>query len=344
MRSRATVLVPAAVVALAAAPASAPADIADRLDEPAAEIECAKWEAGQPTQIAKLRGRVVVLHFSDPDRITSQAAVPTMKKLAAAWKDAPVTIVEVVTSSTETAAAAYASKELPPWAVGWDAKGASSGRYPGDSIPRTYLIGPDGRIVWHAHVQALTKDLVQAQVSRVQFFAPGPDVKRAKSAARLASEMKFGAALHEGEKVEADRLSTDADRALVQAIRADVARTYEFDKKLLETLVKDCDWGLAWRRVQRMKAVFAGTEYEAKANADIARLEANPVVAYVRPAQDQYDALIDQYAKARTKKDVESLLTAVRNFADRYVNTKPGDRAAQWIPAIEKRLAELSAK
>ena len=141
---------------------------------------------------------------------------------------------------------------------------------------------------------------------------------------------------------EADRLSTDADRALVQAIRADVARTYEFDKKLLETLVKDCDWGLAWRRVQRMKAVFAGTEYEAKANADVARLEANPVVAYVRPAQDQYDALIDQYAKARTKKDVESLLTAVRNFADRYVNTKPGDRAAQWIPAIEKRLAELS--
>jgi hypothetical protein len=337
---------PAAVALAAAAVTAAPAraDIADRLDEPAPEIECAKWAAGAPTQITKLKGRVVVLHFSDPERITSQAALATLRKLAAAWKDAPVSNVEVVTAPMEASATTYAAKESPSWPVGWDAKGASSAKYPGTSVPRTYLIGPDGKIVWHAHVQALTKDLVQSQVDRVQFFAPGPDVKSARAVARAAADMRYAAALAEAAKVDTDKKATDADRALVKALRDEFARTWAMKKKLLDALMKDLDWGIAWRRAKQMEAIFKGTEFEDDAAAEIAKLEANPIVAYVRPAQDQYDQLVEDAAKARLRKEVESVLLRAEKFAEAFVNTKPGDRSIDLIEALKKRLAEMPAK
>ncbi|MCE9638216.1 MAG: TlpA family protein disulfide reductase [Planctomycetes bacterium] len=341
--ARLALLAPIALVAIAD-PSFARADIADRLDEVAPEIECAKWVAGQPVQLSKLRGRVVVLHFSDPERITSQAAVPPLKKLAQTWKDAPVTIVEVVTSPAEASALSYAAKESPAWAAGLDASGVTQSRYPGTSMPRTYLIGPDGRIVWHAHVLALTKELVQAQLDRVQFFAPGQDVKKAKGVAKAASEMKYAAALAEAGKVEADKLATDADRALIAAVRADIERTWELKKKLADALIKDLDWGIGWRRALQLQALFKGTAHQADADAFVAKLDAEPMVKYVRPAQNRYDDLLVLASKARTKSQIEEVIKELKDFQDLYKNLKLTERAADLVETLEKRLADLKGK
>ena len=337
----------AAVIALAASPLLAPgaaADIADRLSEPAPEIDCSKWAAGEPVRISKLRGRVVILHLSDPERITSQAAVPPLRKLAKAWKDQPVSIVEVVLAPMEATALTYAAKELPDWPVGIDAKGSTAGRYPGTSVPRTYLIGPDGRIVWHAHVQALTKDLVQGQVDRVQFFTPGPDVKKAKGVAKAAAEQRYGPALAEAARVEADQQATDADRAICKALREDVARTWELEKKLFDAQCKDLDWGLAWRRAERMVSLFKGTDMEDAAKAEVAKLEEKPIVGYVRPAQDRYDDLLADVSKARSRKDLETALRKAQQFAVEFETIKPGERARDLVSQLEKRLAEMTGK
>ena len=295
-------------------------------------------------QLSKLRGRVVVLHFSDPERITSQAAVPPLRKLAQTWKDAPVTIVEVVTSPAEASAMAYAAKESPPWPAGFDAAGATQARYPGTSMPRTYLIGPDGRIVWHAHVLALTKEIVQAQVDRVQFFAPGPDVKKAKAAAKAASDMKYAAALAEAAKVDADKTATDADRALVAAIRADIDRTWELKKKLADLLIKDLDWGIGWRRALQLQALFKGTAHQADADAFVAKLDAEPMVKYVRPAQNRYDDLLVLASKARTKSQIDDVIKELKDFQDLYKNLKLTERAADLVETLEKRLADMKGK
>lgn len=335
----------AAALVLALAARAAHADIADKLDQQAPEIECAKWFAGQPTQIAKLRGRVVVLHLSDPERITSQAAVATLRKLAAAWKDHPVTIVEVVTAPMEATGATYAAKELPPWTVGWDAKGATSLRYAGSSVPRTYLIGPDGRVVFHAHVQAFTKDLVQGQVDRVPFFDVPADVKKARNVAKLASEQRYGAALAEAAKVEADKFATDADRALCKLIQADVERTWALQSKVLDALIKENDWGLAWRRADRMRTIFQGTTHQAAADKVMAELEAKEIVPYVKAVQDTYDKLLEDVAKARTRKQFEEVVDKVRRFAGEHAeHNRPGARAKTLLEQLEKRLAEWEGR
>jgi thiol-disulfide isomerase/thioredoxin len=332
----------AAIVVLASSPARA--EIADKLDQIAPEIECAAWAAGQPAQLSKLRGRVVVLHFSDPDRVTSQAALPALRKVAEAWKDRPVTVVEVVVSPMQASATTYAAKSLPPWSVGWDGKGTSAARFAGTSVPRTYLLGPEGRIVWHAHVGALTKDLVQAQVDRVPFFAPGRDVKAARGVARAAAEQRFGAALAEAAKVEADKYATDADRAMCALARADVARTWELQKKVLDNLCRDLDWGYAWRRAQRMKETFAGTDKEPAIDDVIAKLEAREIVPYVRAGQDLLDRIVEDAAKAKTRKDLSDLVERCVLFEEKYGSTKPGERCASLRESLQKRLADLEAK
>lgn len=332
------------MVVVAAFVGAAFAEIADRLDEIAPEIECTKWAAGMPTQITKLRGRVVILHVSDPDRITSQAAVPPLRKLAKAWKDAPVSIVEVVTSPTESSATVYAAKDLPDWPVGWDSKGTTAARFPGTSVPRTYLIGPEGRIVWHAHVQSLTKEIVQAQVDRVQFFVPPPDVKRAKVVAKLAAEQKFGQALAEAAKAEAAKDATPADLTLCKAVRTDVETTWTLQKKVLDALIRENDWGIAWRRAERMAEMFAGTVHGPDAKAVLEELDAKPIVPYVRQAQKEYDGYIEASSKAKTKKDLEALVEKVARFVEVNEHCTPGARAKDLLDQLRSRLAALDAK
>jgi hypothetical protein len=328
-----------AVVAAPAAPARA--DILDRLDQPAPDAVCAKWWNGAAPKSAALRGRVVVVHLCDPSKVTTKAAAAALEKVAGWAKDEPVTIVEVVLGGTEEAAAAWAAR-AKGWVVGWDAEGAASAAYPGSSVPRTYLVGPDGKIAWHAHVGALTEEALAAQVARVAFYAPPKDAKKAVAAAKAASDQRFGAALAEAAKVEADRFASEADRAVVAAIRAEVPRALAFQLKLLDALEAELDWAIAWRRIDAMEEMFQGTPQAAKVAERRRALEARPSAAHERMAQQRLDPILADAAKAKTRRQLEDVIGRLQDFMLDFVHTKAEDKANEWRLLLEARLAALS--
>ncbi|MCG3133754.1 MAG: hypothetical protein HMLKMBBP_00988 [Planctomycetes bacterium] len=322
----------------APAPPSARAEIVDRIDESAPELECAKWFGDAPAKWEKFRGRVVVLHFSRPEVVTSRAAAGSLRDFAKKWATKPVTVIEVALSVEEASVAAYVSRDAPPWPVGHDAAGATAAKFPGTSVPRTYLIGPDGRIFWHAHILALTDAMVQEQLDRIAFVAPGPEVKLGKGCARAAGDMRWADALAAAAKLETDAKASDADREIARQVRAEVPRAFQVDLGRAEKLVTERDYGLAWRRFERMLVRFKGTVHEKAVQDRMAELDAKEIVPFCRKGQDRLDDLMTKWP-TRTRSDVEKLIVAIDEWDSLYGETRPAERAAKFREEMTALLA-----
>jgi hypothetical protein len=335
-------LLAALLVAAALPAATALADIADRLDEKAEPIACSTWWNGDAPNLKKLAGRVVVLHFHDPNRITSKAFEEKTKKLAQSHQDMPFTFIEVIVDCDEVDAQSYAARAEADWLVGWDGKGDTASAYPGSSVPRTYVIGPDGLVVWHAHIAALEPDVLEAQFARARFFEK--DVARkAKALARAMRDYRFGSAVSEAEKILNNRHAKPEEKELAEIAIKEIGRYHAFQKQVARAAMKDLDWGVALKRVSRMEEVYRGTAFEEEVEAERKKLDVNPRVAYVAEAERLMELIIDK-TDVRKKRDLESAIRELHAFVDAYDNTKPAEKARSWITDYEKRLAALQKK
>jgi hypothetical protein len=340
---RPTISLPASVVLLFAIASLAMGEIADRLDEKAKAISCTTWWNGDAPKLAKLKGRVVVLHIHDPTRISSKAFEEKAKQLARSHADQPFTFIEVIVDCDEVDAQSYVARSGADWLVGFDGKGDTASGYPGSSVPRTYVIGPDGLVAWHAHIGALKPDVLDAQFARARFFDIKALPKKAKAAAKAAREYRFGAAVEESDKILASERSTPEEKAIAEVIIVEVGRYHAFQKKVARAAMKDLDWGVALKRVERMQAVYRGTAFADEVAAERKKLDSNPRVAYIAEAERMMEGIIDK-TDVRRKRDLESAIRELTTLADSYANSKPAEKAQSWISDFEKRLAAMRKK
>ncbi len=335
-----------AAAALSAAALLAPpvaADIADRLDQKAADPACSTWWNGKAPKLAKLKGRVVVLHFHDPDRITSKAFEGRVKQLAADHVEQPFTLIEILVDCDERDAQSYVARAGATWLTGWDGKGDTAAAYPGSSVPRTYVIGPDGVVAWQAHIGALTADVLEAQFARARLYDEKALPRKAKAAAKAARELRFGAATKAATKLLGDPYAKDDEKELARTILAEIKRYHAFQMKVVSALEKDLDWGVALQRVEHMREIYRGTDVEAEVEAHWLELDANPRVTYVAAAERLLAKIIDK-TDVRKKRDLEAGLTELRTFIESYDNTKPAERARTWVTEYERRLAAMEKR
>jgi len=325
--------------------AGARADIVDRLDEAAPEISAAQWWNGAAPKPADLRGRVVVLHVSDPARATSKAFVPNLVKLRDAYKSAPVTIVEIVENDDQAVAAAHAgdTESGVTWLVGWDGAGAISRGYPGTSIPRTYVIGPDGKVAWHAHVAALTKEIVDAQVTRCSFGDPKVVPAAARVAAKAMLDLRFGDAIVAADKVFTDRYAGDDAKAFCAKVKKEIARYYAFQKGVVDAAVRDLDWAAAYHRTVRMLVVYKGTDHLDEIERKKAELDANPRVKYIVAAQKELDGIVEHIDREDIK-GLEKLIAKLKEFQSTYPDSSPAKKAGEWIEECQRRITRRRSK
>ena len=325
--------------------AGARADIVDRLDEPAAEIVASAWLNGAAPKLADLRGRVVLLHVSDPARATSKAFVPDLVKLRDAYKSAPVTIVEVVENEDQAVATAHAADAASgvTWLVGWDGTGTLLRGYPGTSIPRTYLIGPDGKVAWHAHIKALTKEILDAQVTRCTFgdskVVPAP----ARVAAKAMLDLRFGDAITAADKVFTDKYAGDDAKAFCAKVKKEVARYYAFQKSVVEALIRDLDWAVAYHRLEKMLVVYKGTDHFDEIVKKKAELDANPRVKYIVAAQRDLDTIVEHIDREDIK-GLEKIVAKLKEFQETYPDSAVAKKAGEWIEECERRIARRKGK
>lgn len=339
--SRRRLLSAALLAAALAVPASA--DIADRLDQKAPEPSCKTWWNGKAPKISKLKGQVVVLHFHDPNRLTSKAFESKVKRLAEDQAGKPFTLIEIIVDCDEVDAQSYVERAGATWLVGWDGKGDAAAEYAGSSVPRTYLIGPDGMVAWHAHIGALTEDALDAQYARARLFDEKSLSRKAKPAAKAARELRFGKAAEEAKKLIGDEHAEEADKAIARTILTEIKRYHAFQMEVVTALEKDLDWGVALRRVERMREVYRGTDMEDEVEAEWRKLDANPRVAYVAEAERLLGLIVEK-TDLRKKGDLESAVRELKTFIDSYDNTKPAERARSWVEEYERRLAAMEKK
>ena len=324
---------------------AARADIVDRLDQPAAEITAQTWWNGTAPKLDALKGKVVVLHVSDPARATSKGFVPNLVKLTEAYKSQPVVFIEVVESDDSAVATSYVKDAAGTvkWLVGWDGAGALQRGYPGSSVPRTYVIGPDGKIAWHAHIAALTKAILDAQITRCTFWDTASVPAAARPAAKAMLDFRFADAIAAADKVFVDQYAPGDAKNYCAKVKLEVARYYAFQCGILDALKKDLDWAVAYHRVERMIVIFKGTDHEADVQKEKDALDANPRVKYIVEAQKHLDDMVKDVSRLGSK-DLEKLIEKLKAFAEQYPESAPAKKANEWIAECERRIKRLTAK
>lgn len=316
------------------------ADILMMLDQEAPDPVCTRWWNGPAPKLSKWAGDVVLLHFSDPSKLTSKAFTPTVRKLYEKYGDKGLHVVEILLVTGEEEADAYVNSEAAKWIVGLDADDDTRGRYLGSSVPRSYLIGPDGKVAWHAHVAALNDTVVQAQLDRRQFFDVKTLPQKVRAMARAAGEQRYGTALAAAEKLLADASATDEEKRVVAAVKSEIARDLAFQTKLLDKEIDERDWGAAWDRVDLLAVRFKGTPEEESIAKKLAEIQSSPRAVWVRAGQQQLDKLLEK-AGSKRKKDIESTLRSLKNFLETYDGSSPGEKAKTWVKLLEERLAKF---
>jgi hypothetical protein len=335
----------AAVLLALASGATARAEIVDRLDQPAPEIVASTWWNGAAPKMANLRGKVVILHVSDPSRATSKGFLPNLVKLAEAYKSEPVVIIEVVEAAEDSVATGYlvdCAAEIK-WQVGWDGEGALLRGYPGTSMPRTYLIGPDGKVAWHAHIAALTKPIVDAQITRCGFSDVKSVPTEARQAAKAMLDLRFGEAIVFADKVFTDSHASAEAKAYCAKVKKEISRYWTFQRGVVDALIKDLDWAVAYHRVERMLVTYKGTDHFAEVQKLKDELDANPRVKYIVEAQEFLDHLVEAVPREDIK-GLERLIEKLKAFQERYPDTSPEKKAGEWIAECERRIARRKAK
>jgi hypothetical protein len=341
---RPTGLVAALVLALFVG-AEARADIVDRLDQPAAEITAQTWLNGTAPKLDALKGKVVVLHVSDPARATSKAFLPNLVKLTDAYKGQPVVFLEVVESDQDTVAANYVkdSAGAVKWPVGWDGAGALQRGYPGSSVPRTYVIGPDGKVAWHAHIGALTKEILDAQITRCTFWDTSNVPAAARPAAKAMLDFRFADAIAAADKVFTDPAAPGDAKNYCAKVKKEVARYFAFQMGILDALKKDLDWAVAYHRVERMLVVYKGTDHEADVQKEKDALDANPRVKFIVEAQKRLDEMVKDVGHLGPK-DLARLIEKLKAFAEQYPESAPAKKANEWIEECKRRIEKQTGK
>jgi len=133
------------------------------------------------------------------------------------------------------------------------------------------------------------------------------------------------------------------EKAIAETIIEEIGRYHTFQQKVARAAMKDLDWGVALKRVERMEEVYKGTAFEEEVAAARKKLDANPRVAYVAEAERMMELIVKK-TDVRKKRDLESAIRELKVFEDSFANTKPAEKARSWITDYEKRLAALEKK
>jgi hypothetical protein len=214
--------------------------------------------------------------------------------------------------------------------------------YPGSSQPRTYVIGPDGKVAWHRHIAALTRDILDAQVTRCGFSDPKLVPEKARPAAKAMLELKFADALKAADKVFTDKYAPDDAKAFCAGVKKEISRYYAFQKTVVDALIKDLDWAVAYQRVERMLVTYKETDHEAEILRRKAELDANPRVKFILAAQKRLDGMVADLGRMNSK-ELKQLVEELKMFIDEFPETAVGKKAGEWLAEAERRLVQKSA-
>jgi len=220
--------------------------------------------------------------------------------------------------------------------VGVDDGGDVWGTYTGSGVPRSWLIGPDGSILWKGHPGSLQESMLVEQLKNVQDTKLRDVVPALASAKGDVEKKKLGDAWGKAQKVLANEKAPEADKADAQYIADMITKRAEAALAAVEQKVSAHQFPQAIQKLKEIAAQFKGTEWEKTANDRKKAIEADPDAKKEIAAQAALEKLLAQEKAIKKDKDKKKFLPNYLGFVKKYEGTQAALAAQRRIDAINQ--------
>jgi thiol-disulfide isomerase/thioredoxin len=300
---------------------------------------------GTPISLEKMKGKIVVVDFWASWCGPCMAEAPHMVQLNQRYGPMGMQMIGISLDQDRAAMAEAVRAKSLNWPQFIDGTGGKqfAGIWGVDSIPRTFIIGPDGKVLWTGHPARIDRELEKAfKEHPPQLVDPVilADANAALEKANIA--MKAGntrAALQGLSKVPADA-SKDKEfasklEAARNALEAEAAKMLES----VDPMIKQGDYVQAVAKLKELSSALEGSATGKKANARLAELSGKPEVKTALAKAErarQADAALDAAQKLKDGKKDADAYAHFKSVAKDYPDTDAGTKAAAAVQEYEK--------
>jgi thiol-disulfide isomerase/thioredoxin len=300
---------------------------------------------GTPISLEKMKGKIVVVDFWASWCGPCMAEAPHMVQLNQRYGPMGMQMIGISLDQDRAAMAEAVRAKSLNWPQFIDGTGGKqfAGIWGVDSIPRTFIIGPDGKVLWTGHPARIDRELEKAfKEHPPQLVDPVilADANAALEKANIA--MKAGntrAALQGLSKVPADA-SKDKEfasklEAARNALEAEAAEMLES----VDPMIKQGDYVQAVAKLKELSSALEGSATGKKANARLAELSGKPEVKTALAKAErarQADAALDAAQKLKDGKKDADAYAHFKSVAKDYPDTDAGTKAAAAVQEYEK--------
>jgi len=312
-------------------------------DEPKLDFMSAD---GTPVSLSKLKGKLVVVDFWATWCGPCMAEAGHMVQINKTYQPKGLQMVGISLDANKGEMMSVAKQSGFAWpqyfdGLVWENK---IGRAWGvTSIPRTFLIGPDGKVLWSGHAAQLDQQLEKAFKEHPPQLVDPKVLADAKAAVdRADSALKAGdtkLALQAMSKVPADARADKEFAARADEVRKTLEQAAESTLQDVEPLIQKSQYVEATARLRELSTGLDGTPTAAKAKKRLGELLAKPEVkAALAKAErtKQADAALAVAQQLKDQHKDEQAYSRFKGVATDFADIPAGATAAAVAKEYEK--------
>jgi thiol-disulfide isomerase/thioredoxin/TolA-binding protein len=335
-------IAPLGIIALAltAAPVSAKVDVGD-----APTLKFSAFDNKGEVDLKDLKGKIVIIDFWATWCGPCMAEAPHMVEINKKYADQGVQMIGISLDSDPSDLKKVIKEKNFTWPMSFEGKGWD-GSYPKQfgvtGIPQTFIIGPDGTVLWRGHPAQIDGPLADALKNH-----PPQLVDPATVTAAKAKLDEVEAALNDNQPAKAikalssipDTAKHDTDTA--ERIKNDGQKIADLGKTKLDAvdaMISDKQIPQAIAELQNISRTFAGTDTGAAAKKKLASMGGDPDVKKAVAAAKQEEAAaaaLKVADKAKADHKDEKAYPLYQKIVKNYPGTPSAGQAAAAVTAYE---------
>lgn len=259
--------------------------------------------------------------------------VPKLVKVHEKYAAQGLAIVAVSNEAKGTLDAFAKSKSVN-YRVGVDTTGDVWKAYPGRGVPRAWLIGPDGKIVFQGHPGSITDAMIEEQIKKIAAMKLR-DVEPALAPAKSDFDKKsYGAAYAKAAKVLKDGKAEEKAKADAQYLSDKVKERGDGALATVDELVAAQKYADAMKRLAALQQQFKGSDWEKQAKEKEKALKGNPAVKREQEAQSALEMAMKMEASAKRGRDKKKTIPGYDAIIKKYAGTQAAADAEKRIEAL----------